>query len=98
MAASDIRRARHFTGAIHGIVDVTPSDATELVNGDGANPTNLLIAEEGAIAIEDVFGNQITFASGGLAVGVFHRLKIRKVLDTGTGIATSGAIKVGWDG
>lgn len=95
MAASDIRRARHFTGAIHGMVVVTPDDDAELVNGEGANPTNLLLAEEGAVAVEDVFGNEITFPAGGLAVGVFHRLKIKKVLDTGTDNIT---IIVGWDG
>ena len=95
MAASDILRARHFTGAIHGIVAVTPDDAAEIVNGDGANPTNILLAEGGAVTIEDMFGNEITFPAGGLAVGVFHRIMLKKVLDTGTDAIT---IMVGWDG
>jgi len=94
VSASDIKGKRTFAGSVTGMIQVTPSDDTDLGNAYGLPPTNLLLTEEGAVTVEDLFGNEITFPAGGLAVGVFHRIQCRKVLETGTDSIT---IIVGWD-
>lgn len=85
--------------AVQSIQDVTPHDTNEIKSDDDSFPDMLLIGEvDKAITITDLDGNNITFAAGSLAVGVFHRIAFKRVRNTGTDAFTAGTIKAGWAG
>lgn len=84
--------------AVVSIRDITPSDSEQILDEAGAAPTNLMLCESKTLTIEDLSGAVTTFPPGALAVGVFHRIAVRKILATGTdGTFGAGMIKVGWD-
>lgn len=59
---------------------VTPSDSTVLDTTRGIS-----FATAGALAVVTESGQTVTIPNGALAAGVIHRLRVTKVLSTGTG-------------
>lgn len=76
------------------IVAVTPSDTVPLqLNAVNRPARALLIGGAGTLKIIDGSGEEVTFASGELAVGYWHAMHVVKVFSTGT---TATPIKVGY--
>lgn len=72
----------------------TPNDTQDItLRGVNTPARGLILATVGAVSIHDIEGTTITFASGELAVGIWHPMWIRRILDTGT---TATSIKVGF--
>lgn len=65
-------------------VAVTPSDSTVIPLTRG-----LYVGASGDLAVEFANGNQYTYV--GLASGITHAIKVRKVLATGTTATSIGA-------
>ena len=59
-------------------VEITPSDANDLA----AITRGIYVGTSGDLAVHDVDGNAVTFV--GLAAGVVHPLRVRRVLATST--------------
>jgi len=59
-------------------VDITPSDANDLA----AITRGIYVGTGGDLAVHDTEGTAVTFV--GLAAGMVHPLRVRRVLNTGT--------------
>lgn len=65
---------------------ITPSNTASLVDANGrlTATKGISIAGAGTLAVETVDGDSVTIPSGALVAGHIHRMKVRKVLATGT--------------
>lgn len=75
-----------LTSPIERIDEPTPGDSTEL----DFVPRAIFVKDAGIVSIKDIDGNTITFADGELAIGVWHPMRITRVM-----AATTATVLIG---
>lgn len=72
-----------------GAATITPSDSNDL----GYTTRGICFATAGALRVDMVNGDTVTFPSGALAAGVIHPLRVTRVYSTSTTAASIVGIK-----